>query len=147
MCQWRLPVQQCPFLRSHVHLPGPVKDEIEAIVVKLGLQYNYVQSVVDIGINQVCTPGGESVQRSGREGDPSSRHLCVSVHGSCAGLSLQVKLFADADIVIIMHGAAMTNIAFMRPYSCLIEVLPTVFDVSGSTYSAVGAAVFHCRCV
>ncbi len=78
----------------------------------MGLEYKYVRTLVDMGVNQVAA-------------------------------------FADADIVIIMHGAAMSNVAFMRPYSAVIEVLPyhwrpTVFDVRLRSLPGRCSCAFSC---
>jgi hypothetical protein len=36
----------------------------------------------------------------------------------------QVETFSDADVVVAVHGAALTNIIFMKPGSALVEILP-----------------------
>ena len=43
------------------------------------------------------------------------------------GLQEQVQLFASADIVVAVHGAALTNIMFMRPKTVLIECFPPFY--------------------
>eukprot|EP01040_Poterioochromonas_malhamensis_P011574 gene11574-12624_t len=40
----------------------------------------------------------------------------------------QVKVSADTDIMIGIHGAAFTNAVFMKPCSVLIEVYPWIFN-------------------
>ena len=39
----------------------------------------------------------------------------------------QIKMFADADVVIAAHGAGMTNTMFMRPGGLIMEIV-TAFD-------------------
>lgn len=39
----------------------------------------------------------------------------------------QARLMRNADIVITIHGAAMTNIVFLKPCSIVIEVFPWVY--------------------
>mmetsp|Transcript_25042 Transcript_25042/g.37839 ORF Transcript_25042/g.37839 Transcript_25042/m.37839 type:complete len:349 (+) Transcript_25042:49-1095(+) len=40
-------------------------------------------------------------------------------------LEAQAKWFADKDLVILAHGAAMSNAVFMRPGSSLLELYPS----------------------
>ena len=35
----------------------------------------------------------------------------------------QIKMFADADVVLAAHGAGLTNTMFMRPGGLVIEVV------------------------
>ena len=44
-------------------------------------------------------------------------------------LQQQVDTFDKADIIIAIHGAALTNVAFMKPCSVLIEIFPFAFRV------------------
>ena len=37
--------------------------------------------------------------------------------------SCQIKMFADADVVLAAHGAGLTNTMFMRPGGLVIEVV------------------------
>ena len=39
----------------------------------------------------------------------------------------QIKMFADADVVLAVHGAGLTNTMFMRPGGMVMEVI-SVFD-------------------
>lgn len=43
----------------------------------------------------------------------------------------QVYFTSSIDILITIHGAGETNIAFMKPCSIVIEIFPFSFDVSG----------------
>jgi hypothetical protein len=55
--------------------------------------------------------------------DFSSSHVKM-VMNEGKTFQVQIKPFALADIVIAIHGAGTTNIAFMRPCSIFIEVFP-----------------------
>ena len=39
-------------------------------------------------------------------------------------LALQIAVFSEAKVVIAQHGAALTNIVWMRPGSLVIEIIP-----------------------
>lgn len=39
-------------------------------------------------------------------------------------LALQIAVFSEAKVVIAQHGAALTNIIWMRPGSLVIEIIP-----------------------
>jgi len=58
-------------------------------------------------------------------------------------LACDVQLYREADVVIGLHGAAMTNVMFMRPGTVLVEIVgqfdPRMPPVCGSfgPYSAV----------
>ncbi len=41
----------------------------------------------------------------------------------------QVQEMNDADIVISIHGAQLTNVIFMKPCSVVIEIMPWLYDV------------------
>ena len=43
----------------------------------------------------------------------------------------QVALFADADIVVSVHGSHLQNMVFLRPGAVLVEVYPTLFYHGG----------------
>ena len=47
------------------------------------------------------------------------------------GMSLiqQIKLMRATDVIISVHGAGLTNIAFMKPCSIIIEVMPFGLDI------------------
>lgn len=40
----------------------------------------------------------------------------------------QVRMFDQADVVVGIHGAGLTNTLYMRPGSIVIEVIPKYFD-------------------
>lgn len=42
-------------------------------------------------------------------------------------MQTQAKWFADKDLVIMAHGAAMSNVVFMRPGSSLLELYPRFY--------------------
>lgn len=42
-------------------------------------------------------------------------------------LAAQVRQFAEAGIVVAAHGAALTNVIFMRPRTVLVECFPAFF--------------------
>ena len=56
----------------------------------------------------------------------------------------QARLFAEADIVIMAHGAALFNTQFIRPYGMLIELGGYHSKPIGSTMIAGTSRVFHC---
>lgn len=43
------------------------------------------------------------------------------------GLQKQVLLFSRADVVVAAHGAALTNVMFMRPHTAVVECFPPYF--------------------
>jgi hypothetical protein len=54
----------------------------------------------------------------------------VDSHFHCTGLQLegatlaeQIALFQDADMVIAQHGAALSNLVWMRPGTTIIEII------------------------
>lgn len=50
-------------------------------------------------------------------------------HSDLVGYDLQkqVLLFSQSDVVIATHGAALTNVMFMRPHTAVVECFPPYF--------------------
>ena len=50
-------------------------------------------------------------------------------HSDLFGYDLpkQVALFSQSDVVIAAHGAALTNVMFMRPHTAVVECFPPYF--------------------
>ena len=50
-------------------------------------------------------------------------------HSDLVGYDLQkqVTLFSQSDVVIAAHGAALTNVMFMRPHTAVVECFPPYF--------------------
>lgn len=61
----------------------------------------------------------------------------VSLLFTNCSLVCQVHVFGDADILLTVHGAAETNILFMRPRTVLIEAFPPYF-VEGTYMNMAG---------
>lgn len=61
----------------------------------------------------------------------------VSLLFTNCSLACQVHVFGDADILLTVHGAAETNILFMRPRTVLIEAFPPYF-VEGTYMNMAG---------
>ena len=58
----------------------------------------------------------------------------------------QVRIVAGSSVVIAAHGAALTNIAWMRPKTTVVEIFPHNFNYStyfGSLASEVGVRYVH----
>ena len=56
--------------------------------------------------------------------DVLSRHQVTPFVLEGMPLATQVDLFSKADLVVAEHGAGLANIAFMRPGSFVVELLP-----------------------
>eukprot|EP01038_Epipyxis_sp_PR26KG_P007592 gene7592-10341_t len=41
----------------------------------------------------------------------------------------QMKIMSDSDIILTIHGAGLTNLAFMKPCSVVIEIFPFAFNI------------------
>ena len=55
------------------------------------------------------------------------RRVQASLCFTNCSLACQVHIFSDADILLTVHGAAETNMLFMRPRTVLIEAFPPYF--------------------
>ncbi|MBK5307524.1 MAG: glycosyltransferase family 61 protein [Frankiaceae bacterium] len=49
----------------------------------------------------------------------------------------QAKAFARAEAVIGVHGAGLANLAFCRPGTCVLEILPSSFHEGITSYGAL----------
>ena len=59
---------------------------------------------------------------------PLSNHsLLIDQFDSSSSFYRQVSLLRSSDVFITVHGAAMVNIAFMKPCSIVIEVFPWIY--------------------
>ena len=62
-------------------------------------------------------------------------------------LSDQARLFAEAELVVCGHGAALTNVVFMRPGTAIVEIfnrdygIPTFWSLAGMRH------VRYCACI
>ena len=66
----------------------------------------------------------------------------ASLHFTNCSLACQVQLFSGADILLTVHGAAETNVLFMRPRTVLIEAFPPYF-VEGVYMNMAGFLRLH----
>lgn len=57
----------------------------------------------------------------------------------------QIALFADADIVMLLHGAAMSNVVWCRPRAVLIELVPFHWSPVAIDFSVAAARVLHLK--
>jgi hypothetical protein len=79
---------------------------------------------------------------------------CLSRRLEHAQLAEQIALFEAADVVIAQHGAALSNVVWMRPGSAVLEIAPGIggtrrphFELlarsRGVRYAALGQAGSH----
>jgi hypothetical protein len=56
-----------------------------------------------------------------------------SVHS----ISEQIAAFKNADLVIAVHGAGLTNIVYCRPGTVVIEITPIGYDQGVTSYRSL----------
>ena len=77
---------------------------------------------------------------------------------TCSGLTVreQQQLFANADVIVASHGAALTNLIWCRPGTRVIEFLPVehanpcfhdISRLAGLDYSFVPSRLVDPRCI
>ncbi|KQS56419.1 hypothetical protein ASG17_10540 [Brevundimonas sp. Leaf363] len=49
----------------------------------------------------------------------------------------QVRAFRDADLIVAVHGAALTNLVYSRPGTRVIEIVPEGYDQGVTSYRSL----------
>ena len=70
-----------------------------------------------------------------------ARHGFESVVPERLGIAEQIELFAGAEVVFALHGSALTNIAFCRPGTLVIELQAEGFNYGGVVWNWILASL------
>ncbi len=67
-----------------------------------------------------------SIPNHGQVIEEMSRRFGRLLSTKLEGLSLaeQISLFSSADVIVAQHGAALSNLIWARPETCVVEIVP-----------------------
>jgi hypothetical protein len=57
---------------------------------------------------------------------------CLNVSLEDSSLARQIALFSAADVIVAQHGAALANLIWARPQTCVVEICPTGDETSNT---------------
>lgn len=73
--------------------------------------------------------------------DMLARHGFESVCPETLSVEEQIETFAEAEAVFALHGSGLTNIAFSRPGTLVIELQPEQFGAGGALWNWILASM------
>jgi hypothetical protein len=73
--------------------------------------------------------------------DVLTRHGFESLSPETLPIAEQIETFAGAEVVFALHGSALTNIAFSRPGTLVVELQAEAFNVDGVRWNWILAAL------